>query len=140
MGTVNPVTVQKAIIDILKANAALVAVLANANQIKEAEWRGKTFSYPAVRVDLLEMVPGASDNCADCWREVRAAIIVLSKDASSIECLTVLDRIEDALERQRLSDTGLTSHEIKIERIVPSDREENIWRGEVDIFTTAIAT
>jgi len=140
MGAVNLATVQEALVTLLKADAALAVDLGDANQVKEAEWRGKVFSYPAVRVDLIDMTPGATDNCTSCWREVRAAIIVLSKDESSIECLDVLNAVEDALERKRLSGTGLTSHEIKIERIVLPSREENIWRGEVDIFTTAIAT
>ena len=48
-----PDEIQIALIERLKANTALVALLGTADQIKETEWQGAEFTYPAVRVENM---------------------------------------------------------------------------------------
>lgn len=54
---ISPELVQKAVMLKLKANAALVAALGSADRIKESQWQGTDFVYPAVRVDGGEQTP-----------------------------------------------------------------------------------
>lgn len=44
--------IQKAIIAKLKANTALTTALGGSNQIKENQWQGQDFTYPALRVEI----------------------------------------------------------------------------------------
>lgn len=137
---ISPATIQIAIIALLKADAALVAGLGATARIKEAEWRGTSFAYPALRVDMTSISPQGNGACAEQWLTVEGALIVYSKEDSSLECLTLLGVVQDAIQRQRLSAAGMTGLELKIAQLSPPDREENIWRGAVLFTTTAIET
>lgn len=54
---VNLNNLQKAIIQLLKANTPLVAALTSDGDIKEAQWQGQDFIYPAIRVDIHPQYP-----------------------------------------------------------------------------------
>jgi hypothetical protein len=136
----SPDTVQAALVAVLKANGTLVGALAGPDSIKEAQWRGTTFDYPAVRVDITDMRPQGNGACAEQWLAVAGAIIVFSKIDSSVECMTVLGLVQNAIQRRRLAGAGLTSLDLRVEFVVYPYREGNIWRGEIAFGTTAIET
>jgi len=136
----SPYDIQAALITLLKADAPLVAALADAGAIKEAEWRGTDFEYPAVRVDITGGSPQGNGACAEQWIGVAGSIIVLSKEDSSAECLTLLGLVQNAVQRKRLTGVGMTGLEIKIDQTVYPFREINLWRGEIVFATVAIET
>jgi len=136
----SPYDIQAALIALLKANGPLVAALPIADAIKEAEWRGTAFGYPAIRVDITGGSPQGNGACAEQWIGLAGNIIVLSKADSSAECLTLLGLVQNALQRKRLSAAGMTSLEVKIDSVAYPFRELNLWRGEVVFATTAIQT
>ncbi len=136
----SPLTVQDALIALLKADAPLVAALGGPARIKDAEWRGTTFEYPCVRLDFSSASPEGNGNCAEAWASIAATIEVFSKDSSSRQCLTLLGVVQTAVQRKHLNAPGMTSLEIKIAQTIPPDRDDNVWRGQVVIYSTAIDT
>jgi len=136
----SPAVIQAALIALLKANAPLVAALPGAAHIKEADWRGTTFDYPAVRVDIGSGIPEGTGACAEEWTRLAGSIIVLSKADSSAECLSIMGLIQNAIIRHRLAGAGLTSLDLKVDQAAYPFRQDDIWRGEVLFYTTAIQT
>lgn len=136
----SPETIQKAMITLLKADAPLVAALTDAARIKEADWRGTTFEYPAVRLDISAMSPQGNGPCAESWLGIAGSIYVFSKEHSSEECLQILGLVENAIQRKRLTETGMTSLELRPEIVNYPIRDDDIWRGEVIFATVAIET
>jgi len=136
----SPTKVQAALVALLKANGLLVAGLPAADAIKEAQWRGSKFDYPAVRVDISDMRPQGNGACANRWLATAGSILVYSKGDSSAECENVLGLVENAIVRRHLSAAGLTSLELRVDQVVCPFRESNLWRGEILFATTAIET
>lgn len=48
---------QKSIIAKLRANTALITYLGGTSQIKENQWQGQDFTYPAIRLDIQPQTP-----------------------------------------------------------------------------------
>lgn len=136
----SPLTVQDALVALLKADLPLVTALGGAGRIKEAEWRGTTFDYPCLRVEFSSASPEGTGNCAEAWASIAATLEVFSKDSSSRECLTLLGLVQTAVQRKHLTAPGMTSLEIKIDQTIPPDRDDNVWRGQVVIYSTVIDT
>lgn len=137
----SPATIQAALMTLLQADVPLVAALGgDPAQIKEASWRGKGFEHPAVRLDMGDHRPQGTGACAEQWLGLVGSINVFSKDSSSLECLTILGLVANAIQRKRLTGAGMTGLEIKIDQTVYPYRDGNVWRGEVVFATTAIET
>ena len=58
--------IQAGLVAYLKAQTTtIVALLDSSGEIKEDQWQGTTFLYPAVRVDLGPQLPKANCDAAD---------------------------------------------------------------------------
>ncbi|MCJ7527443.1 MAG: hypothetical protein MUO37_04930 [Methyloceanibacter sp.] len=134
---ISPDVVQAAIIALLKADAPLVASLAaDPARIKEADWRGTDFEYPAVRVDITDMRPTGNGNCSEQRQGVTGSIIVYSKVDSSAEAAALLGLVQNAIQQKHLVGAGMSSQVMRpIETHFPY-RDNDIWRGEVVFATT----
>jgi hypothetical protein len=135
---ISPRTAQAATVALLLADAPLVALVGA--EIRESEWQGTAFTYPAVRVDLLDLTPEGNGSCAEAWSAVTGRIRVFSNQASSGQCLDLLAAVQRAVQRKHLIGVGYTSLEMKIASVIMPYQEENIWRGEVAFFSTIIPT
>jgi hypothetical protein len=134
---ISPNVVQAAIVALLKADAPLVAGLAgDPARIKEADWRGTGFDYPAVRVDITDMRPTGNGNCSEQRLGVTGAIIVYSKVDSSAEAAQVLGLVENAIQQKHLSGAGMGSQVLRPFQTNFPYRDNDIWRGEVVFATT----
>lgn len=80
---------QAAIVANLKSRATLVALLSNSHAIKESQWQGVDFVYPAVRVSV-DFMP-AINRCLD-----RATITmdIFSEEKSSDEASTIAGELQ----------------------------------------------
>jgi len=136
----SPELIQAAVISLLKADAPLVAKLTAADRIKEAEWRGTGFEYPAVRVAVTSDSPWGTGQCAEANLALAGRLIVLSKDDSSAECLQVMALVRNAIQGRRLAGVGLTSMQLRPEMTSYPAREDTIWRGEIVFATVAMET
>lgn len=49
--------IQKAIINKLKGDATLITLIGSSNNVKESQWQGTTFNYPAIRIGEIQQTP-----------------------------------------------------------------------------------
>ena len=119
----------------LKADTTLVAALSSSSDIKESQWQGDTFVYPAVRVRILSNVPPDSD-CE--YGIVTAGVLVFSEEASSLEADTIAGIIRTALHKKSFTSSGVAFTGMRVTNLVPAIRSDrNTWRSEVLLRTIA---
>jgi len=122
--------VQAGIITHLKADAALIAWLTTfsaQNEIRENQWQGVTFVYPAVRVDLLTQTePGNPP----CYSQVLFSVFAFTEGDSSKDCGVLGGLLDTALLRKKFSGTGYNSGLIlTLGGVPPTRTAERIWQG-----------
>ena len=103
--------VQAAIIDKLKAYEGLAGI---SEEIREADWQGKDFTYPNVRVDLLQGIPEGDGPCEDKKRPVTFGTSIRSKQKSSMECNSYGELVIAALRGKQLSSSTFYSGKIRL--------------------------
>ena len=123
----------------LKAYAALVAVLPDATQIKEAFYQGTAFDLPGVRVQVESLRP---INDREQCNHMRAflAIRSYSEKPSSDEASDVALLIMKRLHRRYLKKTGAAPNFYIWLRstgmIGPTLVRQNLWMAETDFSGT----
>jgi len=132
--------IQYAIVDYLKNNAATSDVrdqLSDTDEIREDQWQGTAFSYPAIRVRMIMNKPRVEQS--DCrQRELRLAVQVFSEEDSSQQC----DRIAGIID-EKLHARQFTSQSIHLTlwtiNLSPARRIEgqNVWIAETIMKGTA---
>ena len=114
-----------------KANANILAQLNDNNEIREDQWQGAGFSYPAIRVNQIVLSP-IKDHC-DKW-EFRTSFEVYSEEASSQQA----DRIAGIIGGE-YHNTAYTSNGIRFYRVLVAPNgllsaireDDRTWRSEV---------
>lgn len=135
-GTLSPYDVQVAFISKLKGDANLVAAV-TAKEIKEANWGGDEFVYPAVRVDNNPMqFADNNGNCFGEWFDINVSVFVFTEGTSSRECSINMGLIGKLLGRNVISSAVLRSQPLSITYIPPIPDGMNKWRGEVVVLGT----
>src|SRR3972149_5151749 len=125
---------QAAIVAKLKANAPWVAWLAArsaSSEIREAQWQGAEFLYPAVRVNVGTQTPTENGPCYKENTEVDFLVSALSEQDSSKEADTLAGLVNTALLGQTLAGTGFSSGLIRSDGLTGAIRLEvdRIWRA-----------
>jgi hypothetical protein len=125
--------IQKAILTKLKADATLVGYLGSSNNIKESQWQGSTFSYPANRIGEFFQVP-LLNGTRTKLSQITFRVETYSEKASSQECQKINGRVVDVLFDSfiyGLNDTGVhTFNLIKIDCVSSGNLvrvTENLW-------------
>ena len=127
--------IQAAIITKLKAATALATILGGANtEIREDQWQGTRFVYPAVRVELGTQIPNGETNCTAV--NVPITVLCYSENSSSRQAdqiagvvSTILNKTSwsDIVQSVRFAGTRVTSQ-------VPAvRRDERTWEAQVVI-------
>lgn len=124
--------VQIALLAYLKAQTSLTALL-SAGEIKETQWQGVDFSYPAVRVgnDVLPSQDGCSPD------GVEGAVLVFTEDKSSKRCSQIAAQVSTILHRLSFTSTtnGVKFMRIYVTRVTYPNQVEGttIWQSQVQI-------
>lgn len=131
---ISPELIQAAIISHLKADAALVAWLTArsvANEIRESNWQGGAFSYPAVRAEAGSQLPGpAASVCYLTTGEVPFTLLSFDESDSSKEADTLAGMVNAALIGKRITGTGFNSLVIQSDGLTHATRTaERVWRA-----------
>jgi hypothetical protein len=130
---------QEQVIDELQAFVALTA-LVPAAEIREMQWQGVDFTYPAVRVDTRRQIPEGTAPCRLTISIEDFAVLAYSEDDSSLECEQICFQIIEALfsSRTQLEDaTPSQGPAWRTETVnlvtfnAPRRMGERTWRGEV---------
>lgn len=126
--------VQAAIIAKLKSLAPFGNV--QSGEIKELEWQGDTFTYPAIRVDLEtnEYVFDEQERCM--LQYVEFSVYVFSEQRSSKECSQIKTLVSNALVGLGFNNTthGVRFSRLRLVDNVPAVREsERAWRSQIKL-------
>ena len=134
-GVIDNDDIQAGLIAKLKASTTIVALLASGTSIKEDQWQGTTFVYPAVRVDLGMQLPRA--NCDGA--EVTFSILCYSEDASSQEADELAGTVNEQLHRKAFTSSSIR-YSIYSQGLIPAIREDDrTWRSEATFHATVEA-
>jgi hypothetical protein len=124
--------VQAALIEYLKAQLSLTTLLGSSTQIKETEWQGAEFTYPAVRVENT-VIP----NVVYCSPDtVNATIFSLSEQKSSKQCSVVATEIANLLHgKSFVATNGVHFLFIRVTKIPYPKQQEghSIWQSPVEL-------
>jgi hypothetical protein len=98
-------TIQAALVAYLKGKATLTSALVNggAEEIREDGWKGTTFQYPNVRVDLTDNIPTKRN----CPQTINVTLQVFSEKPSSLEADEIAGIITDILHDKQFEQNGL---------------------------------
>jgi hypothetical protein len=127
--------VQAAIIERLKADTQLVALLGTADQIKETEWQGAVYVFPAVRVENT-----IKPNVVYCSPDdVDITIFCLSEQKSSKQCSLIAARVANLLHNTRgiTATNGVNFVFFRVASIpYPKQQEgQSVWISPVEIVS-----
>lgn len=122
---------QETLVTYLKSQAILVAELNSAGEIKENQWQGSSFLYPAIRVKLGIQTRPPNPNCS--YSKLTFTILCWTEDMSSKNC----DRISGIVNGILHNCGGFVNGHVRYISVlntsmVDSVREQNqrLWRGE----------
>jgi len=136
----SPDDLSAAVLTKLKAYAPLVAALTSADRVKESQWHGIEFDYPAVRVQRPTISPYGNGNCTG--RQVRAQVTVtaFAKKDSSKTAQELQGLIQDALEGQIVNVAGLRTTSLRNQLTspaAPTPNDPDVWSGATTWRTIA---
>lgn len=131
---ISNVAIQTAIIAQLKANTALVnwlTALSAGNEIRETNWQGTTFTYPAVRAAAGNQQPGPeTSKCYLTTGETPFTVVSFSEHDSSQQADDLAALVNAALVGKRISGTGFRSLAIMSDGLTHAVRTtERLWRA-----------
>jgi hypothetical protein len=137
---ISPELIQAGIITHLKADTALVAWLtarSAEDEIRENQWQGRQFVYPAVRVDLL---PQTEPGNPPCYSQSLFNVFVFTEGDSSKDCGILAGLVDTALLRKKFSGTGYNSGlVISLGTVPPIRTAERVWQA-LGQYQTIIGT
>lgn len=126
--------IRGALIDYMKSKTTITTALGGSTEIRERQWQGTEFDYPAIRVKVGGAVPQQAGECDifDC----PISILVFSEEASSSQADDIAGIINTVLHRR-----SFTSNNVRFmlwtTRLVEAIREDTrTWRSEVLIQAT----
>jgi hypothetical protein len=134
---------QAAIVATLKADTALTTWLAarsSSGEIREAQYQGTTFEYPAVRVAIGEQIP-EGDTCYLTGAIVTFEMWCYSEHDSSQECDQLAKLAADAVFGKRISGTGFASNSVLCDSFPHAVRTgDKLWEAFSTFRMEAYAT
>ena len=131
-------TIQAAIVAKLKANSALVTWLTQFSaqaEIREAQWQGREFVYPAVRVEITSNIPQGE---TPCFSQITTTIYYYSESDSSKQVNELAGYGNDALFEKAVNDSGWYSGLFVLDQRITGRRQsERVWQA-VELYRTNI--
>lgn len=104
--------------------------------IKEAQWQGDTFLYPAVRLDLEDNRYYFDEQARCNLTEIKFSVYVFSEERSSKQCSQIKGLLEAGLTGVGFSGTNARYIELRLVDNVPAIREdERTWRSQLQYQT-----
>ena len=122
--------IRGAIIDKLKANATVLALLDDNNEIRESNWKGTEFTYPNIRVRINSATP-----MDDCYQYLDASIFCFSEMASSQQADEMAGIITNEFHNKNFEINLIRFTKIVADVIPAIDIGAITWRSEVQILS-----
>ena len=97
-------TIQAALLAYMQSKTDITSELGSSSDIKETQWQGRDFDYPAVRIRIISNTPVENSGCR---HDVNIGIQVFSEQASSLEASQIAGIIGNTLHRKQFSSDSL---------------------------------
>lgn len=122
-------TAKAAWVAYLKSKTALVTLLNSSLQIKEQQWQGDEFLYPAVRVSInyFPSIEGCGPD------DIDVAIDVFSEQKSSKEVAHIASVLQSILHKHPFTQNGLKFFMVNVQKIDNPVRDIFAWKVTVPI-------
>lgn len=130
MSTTTGNNVQAAWIAYLKSQPTLTILLANSGQIKELQWQGDEFVYPAIRVSV-DFYPSVNG----CIPRATVFIDVFSEEKTSKQASNIAGVIQNLVHRKPFTSVGVKFFMILVEEVVHPERSIFAWQSEIKVNT-----
>ena len=123
--------IQAALIAKLKTFTNVTVLLTDgATDIKELQWQGDDFHYPAVRLDLEDNSIYFDEQEKCTLQEVTFSVYIYSQERSSKQCSQIKGLVMNNLIGKSWSGTGVKFVKIRLNDNSPAIREdERTWRA-----------
>jgi len=132
--------VQYAIVDYLKNGTACSTVrdqLSDTDEIREDQWQGTAFSYPAIRVRMIWNKPRVPQDSNCSQANIRLSIEAYSEQDSSQQADRISGIIHSVLHARQFANQSVNLM-LRTINLVPARRlEENVWKAECMMEGTA---
>jgi len=127
--------VQAAIIAKMKGNGAIIAVLNSSNEIKEAQWQGVSFLYPAVRVNIgTQSNDRGSPFCN--FGYLPFSVKVFSEQESSLQADNIMGIINTQLHGSYAVGTAMILNQIECIGLIGAIRiSGQLWQSQADFLS-----
>lgn len=117
--------IQAALLDYAKSKSSITGALTDSDEIREDQWQGREFSYPAVRIRLI------ANRSLECNQEIEFAWQVFSENSSSQQADDICGIINDEFHRKSFVSNGIRFTGVLCSNLVPAIRiDERTWRAE----------
>ena len=120
--------IQAAIVGWLKTRILITNEIVDSDEIKEDQWQGTAFVYPAIRVRLISNKP---DNKQGCIQPITLGIQVYTEDASSRNCDRIAGIIGKEIHSNQFSTSGFLFGMFVTDLVPAYRRDERTWMSEV---------
>jgi len=126
--------VQASWIGYLKSKTSITSLLQNAGQVKETQWQGDEFSYPAIRVsvDYSPSVLGCGPD------DIDVTIEIFSEQKSSKEAAHIAAVIQGILQKKPFTFLGVNFPLVWVKKVDKPFRDIYAWKSVMYIKGLAV--
>ena len=132
--TATPETFQSSWIANLLSKSSITALLGSPREVREIEWQGTDFDFPAVRVGL-DFMPSI-ERCGPDDAEV--IIEVFSDEKSSRKATQIASLIYTTYHGKAFTQNGVRFSTVIVREVERPDRSIYAWQRNIKIFCQGI--
>ena len=118
----------------MKADPVLLAKLNSTTEIRELQWQGTDFLYPAVRVSV-DFMPSIRDCGPD---DADINIHVYSEEKSSKQSVNIASYIHHKYHKHPFSQNGIRFSTVVVRKVENPERSIYAWETVVKIFCQGV--
>lgn len=121
---------QKAFITRMKADTGITIILGAGTEIREQQWQGRAFTYPAVRLALGIQIPLVYMEPCE-WSLLSFSVLCLSEQRSSKRADELAGAVNVCFHKSAWDEASYRLHKIRSVGLNSATRmSERIWRAE----------
>lgn len=117
--------IQEALLDYAKSKALILAKLTDTEEIREDQWQGREFSYPAIRLRII------LNEALECGQRIEFSFQAFSENSSSQQADDICGTINDEFHNNSFTSDGIRFSGVICSNLAPAVRQDQrTWRSE----------
>lgn len=125
----NNFDIRTMLVDYLKNNSAIIGI--SSSEVRERQWQGTDFTYPNIRVKIIQQVPCKDVGCN--WSDITFSVQCYAEQSSSEQAETIQYAIATFLDKTIISSLVLRVYSIHVLAMPDAsltDKETLTWMAE----------